>query len=85
MKICPCCMEEHEVQKITIIERNVFKNVPVEYQAEYFYCPRADETYADEQQIIANDAAMKNAYRKKNRQIGNIIVHLPCHIIGEVT
>ena len=65
MKICPCCMEEHELKIITIQEKNIFKNVPVEYKAEYFYCSSADETYADEQQISINDIAMKNAYRKK--------------------
>ena len=65
MKICPCCMEEHEMQMITIQEKNVFKGVPVEYDAEYHYCDRADETYADESQISANDIAMKNAYREK--------------------
>lgn len=77
MKICPCCMEEHEVKIIAIQEKNVFKNVPVEYIAEYFYCSLADETYADEQQISANDIAMKNAYREKmglltSRQISAI-------------
>ena len=65
MKLCPCCMEEHEVQTITVVENTVFKNVPIEYTAEYFYCPYADETYADENQISANDIAMKNAYREK--------------------
>ena len=65
MKICPCCMEEHEMQMITVQEKNVFKGVPVEYDAEYHYCNRADETYADEPQISANDIAMKNAYREK--------------------
>ena len=65
MKRCPCCMEEHEMQKITVMESNVFKNMPVEYKAEYFYCSNADETFADEQQIAANDIAMKNAYREK--------------------
>ncbi len=65
MKICPCCMEEHEVKTITIHEESIFKNVPVEYEAEYYYCSAAEETYADEQQISANDIAMKNAYREK--------------------
>ena len=65
MKICPCCMDEHEVQMITVQEKNVFKGVPLEYDAEYYYCDRADETYADEPQISANDIAMKNAYREK--------------------
>ena len=52
-----------DVQTVLIRESNVFKGVPVEYDAEYFYCDKADETYADEQQISANDIAMKNAYR----------------------
>ena len=36
-KLCPCCMEEHEVQTVVVRENNVFKGVPVEYDAEYFY------------------------------------------------
>ncbi len=63
--LCPCCMEEHAVQTITVSEHNVFKNVPVEFKAEYFYCDQAEETFADEQQISMNDIAMKNAYREK--------------------
>ena len=64
-KLCPCCMEEHEVRTVVVRESNVFKSVPVEYDAEYFYCDRADETYAEEPQIAQNDIAMKNAYREK--------------------
>lgn len=64
-RLCPCCMEEHEVQTITENESNVFKGVPVEYMAEYFFCDQVEETYADEQQISLNDIAMKNAYREK--------------------
>lgn len=64
-RICLCCMEEHEVQRVTIVENNMFKGVPVEYNAEYFYCDLADELYADEQQISLNDIAMKNCYREK--------------------
>ena len=56
-------MEEHDVKTVMVREKNTFKGVPVEYDAEYFYCDRADETYADEQQISQNDIAMKNAYR----------------------
>ncbi len=59
-KLCPCCMEEHDVQTVVVRESNVFKGVPVEYNAEYFYCDRADETYAEEPQIVQNDIAMKN-------------------------
>ncbi|MBQ7487798.1 MAG: DUF4065 domain-containing protein [Clostridia bacterium] len=63
-KLCTCCMEEHDVKRVVIRENNTFKGVPVEYDAEYFYCDNADETYADEQQISANDISMKNAYRQ---------------------
>lgn len=62
--LCPCCMEEHKVQVVSVSEHNVFKNVPIDYNAEYFYCDQADETYADEQQTSYNDISMKNAYRE---------------------
>lgn len=63
--LCLACMEEHEVQRVIIMESNVFKEQQVEYPAEYFYCDQADEFYADERQISLNDIAMKNAYRVK--------------------
>ena len=64
MNVCPCCMEKHPPQIITVTENNVFKNLPVAYIAEYYYCPITEETYANEQQILANNVAMKNAYCK---------------------
>ena len=64
-RLCTCCMEDHDVKTVRVRETNTFKGVPVEYDAEYHYCNRADETYADEPQISANDIAMKNAYREK--------------------
>ena len=63
--LCPCCMEEHAVKIIRVSDRNIFKNVPVDYEAEYFYCEYTDETWAGEQQISSNDIAMKDAYREK--------------------
>ena len=45
--LCPCCMEEHDVQRIATVESNVFKGIPIEYNAEYYYCDQADEAYAD--------------------------------------
>lgn len=63
-RLCTCCMEEHDVKTVQINEHNVFKNVPVEYMAEYFYCDAADEIYMNEKQIQANDMRMKDAYRK---------------------
>ena len=64
-KLCPCCMEKHNIQIIEIKENNMFKGIPIEYNAEYFYCDKTDEMYAEEPQISLNDISMKNAYRKK--------------------
>lgn len=63
-QLCQCCMEEHDVQRVLVRESNRLKGMPVEYDAEYFYCDRADEVYADEALISANDIAMKDAYRR---------------------
>lgn len=63
--LCPCCMQEHDVHSVSVLEQNTFKNVPIEYTAEYFYCDQTDEVYADELQMSSNDIAMKNAYRRK--------------------
>lgn len=64
-KLCMCCMENHEVKTVLINTNNIFKNVPVNYQAECFYCENTQETYEEEYQTKANDIRMKNAYRKK--------------------
>lgn len=63
--LCLCCMEGHEVQMVRVLDHNVYKQIEVEYPAEYFYCDRADEFYADESMLKNNDIAMKDAYRKK--------------------
>lgn len=65
-RLCPCCMEEHEVNKVHIEEQMSFKDMPVIYTAEYFYCDSADEFYMDEEMISSNDIRMKDAYRESN-------------------
>lgn len=62
-KLCICCMEEHEVKTVYVDERTIFKNVPVNYSAEYFYCNKTEELYMDESMIRENDIRMKDAYR----------------------
>ncbi len=61
---CLCCMETHEVQTVIVTNTTSFKGVWVAYPAEYFYCDRAEEYYADENMTTANDIRMKNEYRK---------------------
>ena len=63
-QVCACCMEEHTVQTVSMVEQATFKNVPVEYEAVYFYCDAAEELYMDEAQMKSNDMAMKDAYRQ---------------------
>ncbi|MBO4910951.1 MAG: DUF4065 domain-containing protein [Lachnospiraceae bacterium] len=70
-------MEEHECKIIKVKETNIFKDIMVEYNAEYNYCEKSDETFADESQISKNDISMKNAYRErigllKSNQISDI-------------
>lgn len=65
-KICLCCMEKHDVYTVEVDENTVFKGKNVEYSAVYEFCDLADEYYANEEMITANDIAMKNAYRKQN-------------------
>ena len=64
-KICSCCMEEHEVKTVLVMEQATFKNSTVEYEASYFFCELAEELYMDEQQMQDNDSKLKDAYRKK--------------------
>ena len=64
-RICECCMEEHIVQRVRTMDSTVFKNIDIDFLAEYYYCDHAQETFEDEDMMSANDISMKNAYRKK--------------------
>ncbi|WP_035787249.1 MULTISPECIES: type II TA system antitoxin MqsA family protein [unclassified Butyrivibrio] len=63
-RLCTCCMEEHIVKYVLIDETQTFKGQKVNYQAQYTYCDKADEFYADETQMQDNDISLKDAYRK---------------------
>jgi putative zinc finger/helix-turn-helix YgiT family protein len=58
-------MEEHNVSIVQVDETNIYKNISVDYIAEYYYCELAEELYADEKLMGSNDIKMKDAYRKK--------------------
>ncbi len=64
-RICSCCMEEHEVKTVLVMDHVTFKNRTVDYEASYLFCELAEELYMDEQQIQDNDIRLKDAYRKK--------------------
>ena len=76
-RICSCCMEEHEVKTVLVMDQAMFKNSTVDYEASYFFCELAEELYMDEQQMQDNDIKLKDAYRKNeglltSGQIGEI-------------
>ena len=64
-KICPCCMEEHVVKTVLVMDQATLKNSTVNYEASYFFCELTKELYMDEQQMQDNDIRLKDAYRKK--------------------
>lgn len=64
-RLCPCCMEEHEVKTVLVEETATFKNSKVGYEASYLLCENAEELYMEESQIQENDIRLKNAYRRK--------------------
>ena len=63
--LCPCCMVEHEVKTVRLMEENIFKDEPVEYVVEYQFCERTGDFFEEEDQLEQNFLAMKNAYREK--------------------
>lgn len=63
-RLCSCCMEEHEVKTVLVMEQTTLKNKQVEYKALYSFCDVAKELYMDEQQMQDNDIRLKNAYRR---------------------
>ena len=66
-QVCSCCMEEHEVKTVCVVEHASFKNINLDFDATYFYCDRAEELYMDEAQMRENDIAMKDAYRQSQK------------------
>jgi putative zinc finger/helix-turn-helix YgiT family protein len=58
-------MEEHDVSIVQVEETSIFKDVSVDYIAEYYYCELSEELYMDEKMMSSNDVKMKDAYRKK--------------------
>lgn len=67
-RLCPCCMEEHEVKTVLVTEKTIFKNVKVKYQAIYQYCENADTLYENEEQMIENYLCIKSTYKEIKRK-----------------
>lgn len=64
-RLCTCCMEEHEVKTVLVMDHATFKNTGVDYEASYLFCDLAEELFMDEQQMQDNDVRMKDSYREK--------------------
>ena len=64
-RLCPCCMEEHDVKTVIVNETSAFKDTKVEYGACYLYCDKADEYYSESILNIAQDSYL-GAYIANN-------------------
>ncbi len=64
-RLCTCCMEEHEVKTVRVMERASFKKCTGRLRGYLLFCDAAEELYMNESQIQENDIAIKDAYRKK--------------------
>ncbi len=64
-KQCGACLQEHEVQTISLEETTTFKHVEVSFSSVYEYCENTDILSEDEALLRTNDLSMKNAYRTK--------------------
>lgn len=62
-RFCPFCMKAHSVNLIFEKVTTIFKEEPVKYTAEYFFCKQSEEIWEDEALLISNDISMKDAYR----------------------
>ena len=64
-KLCPSCMEEHNVDVVEVMEQEEFKGVEVEFAATWQYCVNSDEYFSNEAMIRSNSLAVKEAYQAK--------------------
>ena len=64
-KLCPSCMEEHQVSIVEVVEREIFKGLEIEFDAIYEYCQNTDQFLENEDMIRTNSLAMKDAYRRR--------------------
>lgn len=63
VRLCTCCMEEHDVKTVLVKEKSTFKNRLVCFDAIYSYCDKAEELYANETQLSENNKRLKDAFR----------------------
>ena len=60
--LCPCCMVEHDVKTVRMMEGNIFKNKPVEYMVECEPSPPATQR-ACERMVLLSAGGLMHLYR----------------------
>lgn len=61
-RLCPCCMETHEVSTVLVSAETTYKNIKVNYDAFYEYCENTKILYMNEAQLLRNSENIKHAY-----------------------
>ena len=64
-RLCTCCMEMHDVKRVSVLEHTIFKDEPVVYMADEYYCDMADEFYTDEEMMNNNSIKIRDVYRQR--------------------
>lgn len=62
VKLCPCCIETHEVQTVKTCVIEHYKGKTIRYDAVCYYCANADEYYEDEDMMRENHEKMVKIY-----------------------
>lgn len=65
VKLCPCCMETHEIDTLEKIDFNVFRGEEIEYKSTCEYCKNANVYYQTEEQLNESFEEMRKSYEKK--------------------
>ncbi len=61
-KLCPVCMEKHNVQTVIVEDVETFGGKEITFNAIYEYCANADEYFETESLIRTNKKTMEKAY-----------------------
>lgn len=61
---CPFCDEPHNVQIKKRITKALVKNMPIEYEQTFYYCPKEDEEFVPDKIMDENLLKARDSYRQ---------------------
>lgn len=70
-KLCPFCMEEHDVLTVQFKDKSIFKGHEIEFLNICEYCEYSNEYAWNGDMLDKNITTIKNAYKEKIKQCGD--------------